>query len=106
MTGHDWHDTMIAALLAAAVCAEMLCCAGMIAMRGALDRLHYVSAAMILGPLPLAAAIIIEEGLSSSGVKTMLTVLLLALIGPVMTHATANAIHRARSRSSRPELAQ
>lgn len=105
MTGHDWHDTMIAALLATAVCAELLCCAGMMAMRHSLDRLHYASAAVILGPLPLAAAIIMEEGLSSSGAQTMLTVLLVVLMGSVITHATANAIRRARSRSGRPELA-
>ena len=90
---------MVAALLTVAVCAEILCCVGMMAMRRSLDLLHYVSAAVILGPLPLAAAIVIEEGLSSSGIITVLTALLMLLMSPILTHATANAIQRSPSRA-------
>ncbi|HKN86783.1 MAG TPA: monovalent cation/H(+) antiporter subunit G [Nitrospiraceae bacterium] len=106
MTGHEWHDSMVGALLAIAVFAVMLCCAGMVAMRRSLDRLHYVSAALILGPLPLAAAVLVEEGLSSSGVNTILTVSLMILTGPFVTHATAKALHRARAGSGPTEQAR
>jgi monovalent cation/proton antiporter MnhG/PhaG subunit len=81
-------------LLAIAAAAQLVCCIGLVAMRTAADRLHYASAGYTVGPMCVLAAVIVREGLTSSGLDSIATVGLLFLAGPVVVHATARANRR------------
>ena len=53
-------------LVALGVAVELVCCLGLVAMRSAIDRLHYAGAATGVGPALVAAAVCVEEGLFTS----------------------------------------
>lgn len=76
-------------LLALGVAAELVCCLGLLAMRNALDRLHYAGAGSTVGAVLIGAALIVQESLSGSGVKTLLVVAFMVVAGAVVTSATA-----------------
>jgi multisubunit Na+/H+ antiporter MnhG subunit len=78
-------------LLAVGVGAELICCAGLLLARDTFDRLHYVAAANLAGPPPIAAAVIIEEGFNQAGVNALLVAVLLFLLSPLLTVETARA---------------
>ncbi len=80
------------ALLALGVGAALLGCAGVLMMGRALDRLHYTGPASTVAPAAIALAILVREGISTEGVKTILVAALLLAQGPVLTHATARAL--------------
>ncbi len=87
------HDLAIDGLLGLGAGIELLCCAGVLLARDTLDRLHYSAAAATLGPVLIAAAILIDESLSSSGITTLVVVAFLIALGPGLTIATARATH-------------
>jgi multisubunit Na+/H+ antiporter MnhG subunit len=81
----------IALLLGAGVGLEVLCCLGIAVVPTVYDRLHLLGPAGIVAPPLLAAAVVVQEGLSPLGIKAMLVVLLLWVASPVLAHATARA---------------
>jgi monovalent cation/proton antiporter MnhG/PhaG subunit len=81
----------IAVLLVLGVGVELACCVGVLVMRDAYDRLHYTAPATTIGPLAIAAAIVLQESLSAAGIKALLVALALLITNPVLTHATARA---------------
>jgi multisubunit Na+/H+ antiporter MnhG subunit len=83
--------------LAGGVFVELLCCLGVLAMRTAFDRLHYLGPAVIFGPLCFWAAIAIAGGpLSQQGVKAFIILLVLLVTGPILSYATARLIRHDR----------
>lgn len=80
-------------LLALAVAVELACCLAVVVMDDAYDKLHYLGPAAIVGPLAVAAAIVIRESLSQAGIKALLTAALLIVASPVLSHATARALY-------------
>ena len=64
---------------------------GVLLMRDALDRLHFTAPASTVSPVLFAVAVLVEEPLSSAGVKSVLVALLVLITTPVLTHATARA---------------
>lgn len=85
------RELAVAALLVAGVAAALLSCLGVLVMGNAYDRLHFTAPAATLAPALLAAAIVLEEGLSAVGVKALLVALVLVATNPVLSHATARA---------------
>jgi multisubunit Na+/H+ antiporter MnhG subunit len=83
----------VVVLLSFGVAVELACCLGVLVMKGAHDKLHYVGPAAIIGPLVIAAAIVVRESLSQAGVKALLTAILLIVANPVLTHATGRALY-------------
>jgi multisubunit Na+/H+ antiporter MnhG subunit len=82
------------------VAVELICCAGLVAVRAPIDRLHYAGAATVVGPALVAAAVCVEEGLfTTSGLNAIAVALLLALLGGALGVATARAI-RLRERGT------
>jgi multicomponent Na+:H+ antiporter subunit G len=81
-----------AALMVAGVAVLAFACLGVLAMPGALARLHYVSVGS-LGALLVAAAVLVHDGASLIGVKALLVGAFLVATSPVLAHATARAIH-------------
>lgn len=80
-------------LLVIGVGVVVLSCVGVLVMRNAFDRLHYVGPASIVGPVAIAAAVVVKESLSQSGIKAILIAVVLLFISPVLTHATARAAY-------------
>jgi multisubunit Na+/H+ antiporter MnhG subunit len=86
------RDVVTWVLVGAGVAVQAFACLGVVLMREALDRLHYVGASAVGVPL-VAAAVIVSEGPSLIGLKALLTAAFLLVTGPVLGHTTARAIH-------------
>ena len=83
---------MSGALVVAGVVVLAFACLGVLVMRGALARLHYVQVAT-LGVVLVVAAVLVRDGASLIGVKAVLVGAFLVATSPVLSHATARAIH-------------
>lgn len=83
---------MSGALVVAGVLVLAFACLGVLVMRGALARLHYVQVAT-LGAVLVVAAVLVRDGASLIGVKALLVGAFLVATSPVLSHATARAIH-------------
>jgi multicomponent Na+:H+ antiporter subunit G len=86
------RDVVMWVLLAAGVAVQVFAALGVLLMRDALDRLHYVGASAV-GVACVCAAVVVGEGPSLIGLKALLTAAFLLVTGPVLAHATARAIH-------------
>ena len=83
---------MSGALVIAGVVVLAFACLGVLVMRGALARLHYVQV-VTLGAVLVVAAVLVRDGASLIGVKAVLVGAFLVATSPVLSHATARAIH-------------
>jgi multisubunit Na+/H+ antiporter MnhG subunit len=93
------HEIAVHVLVWTAVATELVCCIGIVAARDVFARLHYSAAAGTLGPILVAIAIAVEEGVRSVAAAAALVVALFLLLGsPAVTIATARA---ARARLER-----
>jgi multisubunit Na+/H+ antiporter MnhG subunit len=87
-------------LVGLAVAIELAACLGFISMRNAIDRIHYAGAGTVAGPVLVAVAVCVEEGLfTSNGLNAIAVALLLALLGSALSVATGRAI-RLRERGT------
>lgn len=77
-------------LLALGVILELFAVLGMLVMRNAFDRLHYVGLAGY-GGLLIAVAILVRESWSLIGDKALATGVILLFVGPVLVHTTARS---------------
>lgn len=75
---------------------QLLCALGFLVMRDVFDRLHYVAAATALPPFFVAAAVVVEEDWTQPGINALLVAVLLFLLGPLVTVATARAARTRR----------
>jgi len=92
-------------LLAVAVASALLGGLGLLATSNPYDQLHFTGPATVIGPVAIAAAVLVDEPLSSAGIKSVLVALVMLGTGPVLVHATARAA-RVRERGRwvvRPE---
>jgi multisubunit Na+/H+ antiporter MnhG subunit len=78
-------------LLVAGVGLELLAVVGVVCMRDALDRLHYVGLTGF-GALLVGAAILIRESFSLIGDKALLVGVVLVVTGPVLVQSTVRSL--------------
>ena len=90
------RDVVTWILVGAGVAAQLFVCLGVLLMRDALDRLHFVGASSV-GVVLVCAAPIVAEGPSLIGLKAILIAAFLLVTGPVLAHAPARAIHLHRA---------
>lgn len=69
---------------------ELFAVLGVVVMRDAFDRLHYVGLAGY-GALLIAVAILVRESWSLIGDKALATAAVLLFVGPVLVHTTARS---------------
>ena len=81
----------VAALLAVGVGSALLSALGLLVSRDAFDQLHFTGPATVISPVAIAAAVLVEEPLSSAGIKAVLIAVVMLGTGPVLVHATARA---------------
>jgi multisubunit Na+/H+ antiporter MnhG subunit len=87
-------------LVTLGVAIELASCVGFLAMRTAIDRIHYAGAGTVVGPALIAAAVCVEEGLfTANGLNAVVVAFLLAILGAALATATARAI-RLRERGT------
>jgi monovalent cation/proton antiporter MnhG/PhaG subunit len=78
-------------LLAVGIASALMGALGLLATRDPYDQLHFTGPATVIGPVAIAAAVLVEEPLSSAGIKSVLVALVMLGTGPVLVHATARA---------------
>jgi monovalent cation/proton antiporter MnhG/PhaG subunit len=78
-------------LVSAGVGVVLLSCLGVLLMRDAFDRLHYTGPAATLGTVLIVAAVVVREGVSQIGAKSILLCLVIVVTNPVLASATARA---------------
>jgi multicomponent Na+:H+ antiporter subunit G len=101
------REILAAVLLGLGVLIELLCAVGVLVMRNPFDRLHYLAPATSLGPLAIAAAILVAESDGQAKIKSVLVALVLLATGPILTHATARAAWtRSQVRGTAPDANQ
>jgi multicomponent Na+:H+ antiporter subunit G len=84
-------EAAVAILLVAGVVVEIMSCIGVLVVKDVFDRLHYLGPACTLGPVFIAAAVVISEGFSPAGNKAILVAVIIVATSPALTHATARA---------------
>jgi multicomponent Na+:H+ antiporter subunit G len=85
------RETIAAVLLGLSVLVELMSAVGLLVMRNPFDRLHYLAPATTIGPIALAAAMLIAESDAQAKIKSALVAVVLLATGPILTHATARA---------------
>jgi monovalent cation/proton antiporter MnhG/PhaG subunit len=96
---------IVVALLVVGVGAALVSAVGLLASGDAYTQLHFTGPATVIAPITLSAAVLVEEPLSSAGIKSVLIALAMLTTGPVLVHATGRAA-RVRERGRwvvRPE---
>ena len=84
-------DVAVAVLLAVGVASALMSALGLLATKDPYDQLHFTGPATVIGPVAIAAAVLVEEPLSSAGIKAVLVALIMLASGPILIHATARA---------------
>lgn len=80
-------------LVGIGVAIELASVFGLLAMRNAIDRLHFAGAGTVVGPALIAAAICVEEGLfTTNGLNAVVVAVLLAILGGALATATGRVI--------------
>jgi monovalent cation/proton antiporter MnhG/PhaG subunit len=85
------REAIVIALLALGAGAELLCCAGLLLAHDIFDRLHLAGAANILGPVVIAAAVVIDGHNAQTVLKAALLAVALVVVNPIVTYAIARA---------------
>lgn len=88
MSVHSW---IVALLLGGAVLITALSAVGVLVMKDAYQRLHYIGPPTTLGALLITVAVFLDEQQKQAGLKMLLITGVLIAINGVVTHATARA---------------
>jgi hypothetical protein len=101
------RDLVLAVLIGLGVGSEVIACLGIVAMRSAIDRLHFASAGTALGPALLAAAVCVREGVvSAQGLAALLIAAVFAFAGSALGIALARTIRIKTVGTLEPTLAE
>ena len=94
---------VVAALLAVGVVAFAFTSLGLLLSRDTYDQIHYLAPGSLIGSIAIAAAVLVHEGFSQAGVKSILIAILLLVSNPVLSHATARAARIRRKQQLPPK---
>ena len=79
-------------LLALAVLTVAASAIGVLVVRDAYARLHYVTPAAVVAPVLVALAIFVTEGLDENAGEMVLALVFMVIAAPFLSHATMRAI--------------
>jgi multisubunit Na+/H+ antiporter MnhG subunit len=96
------RDVLATVLLGLAVLTVAGASLGVLLMRDAYQKLHYVTPAALVAPALVALAIGVRMGVSENTGETFLALLLMVLAGPFLAHATMRAIRVRETGDWRP----
>ncbi len=86
------RQLVAAVLLTGGVGITLICCIGVLAVRDAFDRLHFITPANTLSTALIALAVAVSKPFSNMTLKTILLLVMMMISGPILTHATARAL--------------
>jgi multisubunit Na+/H+ antiporter MnhG subunit len=86
------RDVSSDVLLGLAVAIALGASLGVLLMRDAYQKLHFVTPAALVAPVLVALAVLVQTGLDENTGETCLALLFLAIGGPYLSHATMRAI--------------
>ena len=81
----------IAILLSAGCAAVAITAIGVLVSRNVYERLHFLAPAATIGVVAVTAAVVVRESLDQAGVKAIIAGIILLVMNPILTHATARA---------------
>lgn len=79
-------------LLALACVVALLSTFGVATVKGAVDKLHYVSPISVVVPILAALGVTVREGVSTMSLQAWEVALVTVVSGPLIAHATARAL--------------
>jgi len=79
-------------LLGLAVAIVLGASLGVLLMRDAYQKLHFVTPAALVAPVLVALAVLIQAGLVENSGETCLALAIMVIAGPYLSHATMRAI--------------
>jgi multisubunit Na+/H+ antiporter MnhG subunit len=79
-------------VLGLAVAIVLASSVGILVMRGAYRKLHFVTPAALVAPVLVVLAVFIRSGLSENTGESLVALTFLLIAGPYLTHATVRAI--------------
>jgi multisubunit Na+/H+ antiporter MnhG subunit len=86
------RDIISDILLGLAVVVVASASVGVLVMRDAYQKLHYVTPAALVAPALVAAAVFVQAGLTENTGETLVALLIMVIAGPYLSHATIRAI--------------
>ena len=86
------RDVCADVLLGLAVLTVASASLGVLLMRDAYDKLHFVTPAALLAPVLIALAVLVQAGFYENTGETCLALFFLAIAGPYLSHATMRAL--------------
>lgn len=78
-------------LLGAAALVVVISSVGVLVMRNAYRKLHYVTPAALIAPVLVTLAVFAQSGWSSNGLLTLLALVFIVIGAPLLSHATIRA---------------
>lgn len=85
------REIIVYVLLGLAVLIVLASSAGILVMRDACQKLHYVSPVAVVAPVVVGLAILVQSGFTENSAQTWLALVFVLAGGPVLTHATIRA---------------
>jgi multicomponent Na+:H+ antiporter subunit G len=86
------REVVAAVLLALAVLVVLTASIGVLVMRDAYAKLHFVTPAALVAPLLVVLAIFVQAGFYENTGESLLALLFMVIAGPFLSHATIRAI--------------
>ena len=86
------RDVCADVLLGLAVAIVLGASLGVLLMRDAYQKLHFVTPAALVAPVLVALAVLVQAGLDENTGETCVALVFLAIAGPYLSHATMRAI--------------
>jgi len=78
-------------LLALAVIVALASATGVLVMRDAYQKLHYVAPLSLVSTVLVGLAVLLQSGWSTNSAQTWLAVLFVVVVSPFVSHATMRA---------------
>jgi multisubunit Na+/H+ antiporter MnhG subunit len=85
------REIIVYLLLVVAVLIVLASSAGILVMRDAYQKLHYLSPLALVAPVVVGLAVLVQSGFTENSAQTWLALVFLLAGGPVLTHATIRA---------------
>lgn len=86
------RDVCADVLLGLAVAVVLGASLGVLLMRDAYQKLHFVTPAALVAPVLVALAVLVQAGLVENSGETCLALVVMVIAGPYLSHATMRAI--------------
>jgi multisubunit Na+/H+ antiporter MnhG subunit len=96
------RDICVDVLLAVAVAIVLASSVGVLVMRDAYQKTHYLTPAGMVAPVVVGAAVLVRSGLTMDTAETGLALLFVLISSPFLTHATIRAIRIRETGDWRP----